>query len=389
MISTLFCLCAVPLAPFELFTCDGRVLPGNSFAIETNVIRWYGGKQVDLDLNDVISLSRKQPFPPPPLDEHVVLVNGDIIPGRVARLAGLQLHFHARLADGAEAVSVRIPLANVSLIWLAPPDGVLRYDRYRRRLLAATRRNDNVLLRNGDLLQGVLNELDRKQVAVEMGGRRASAEFGKVAVIAFNSQLVRWRKPKQPYFRLLLANGCRLSLLSAQNKGDRLVGNTIFGAEVRLPTEEIVRLDRWQGCAVFLSDLKPAGYAFTPYLDVEWPWVRDGSVTGRDLQLGKSTFDKGLGMHAASRLRFDLGGDYRRFEALVGMDPKTSREVKVKIRVLVDGKSRFADTLSSTGTAKWVRVDTTAGKELMLVVDFAEHGNVQAHVNWADARLIK
>ena len=57
---------------------------------------------------------------------------------------------------------------------------------------------------------------------------------------------------------------------------------------------------------VYLSDLKPTAYDFTPYLRVRWPLVLDGSVDGRDLHLAGGVFDKGLGMHTASRVTYSF-----------------------------------------------------------------------------------
>ena len=36
-----------------------------------------------------------------------------------------------------------------------------------------------------------------------------------------------------------------------------------------------------------------------------------------------------------------------------------------------------------------VRVDVTGAKELTLAVEFGQGGDVEDHVNWADARLIR
>src|SRR5438067_3998743 len=93
-----------------------------------------------------------------------------------------------------------------------------------------------------------------------------------------------------------------------------------------------------QGKAVYLSDLEPSKYEYTPYLGVSWPYVKDGSVAGRELRLPGGTYDKGLGLHAHSRLSYKLGGKYRFFEALVGLDAQTGKSGRAQIQVLLDGK---------------------------------------------------
>jgi len=146
------------------------------------------------------------------------------------------------------------------------------------------------------------------------------------------------------------------------------------------------------GPAVYLSELKAKKFEQTPYLGRVWPYVLDGSVDRRDLRLGGNTFDRGLGMHTASRLTYDLGGRYRRFEAIVGLDDKSGRDGSAHVRVLVDGKPKEIGPdreLTGRGEPLTVRVDVTGAKELTLVADFGDRGGVQGHVNWADARLIK
>ena len=61
-----------------------------------------------------------------------------------------------------------------------------------------------------------------------------------------------------------------------------------------------------------------------------------------------------------------------------------------KIRILVDGKELPLPELKSlaSGPALAGKVDVRGAKELTLVVDFGPTGDVQADVNWGDARLI-
>jgi hypothetical protein len=115
-------------------------------------------------------------------------------------------------------------------------------------------------------------------------------------------------------------------------------------------------------------------------------------VTGRDLRVGGSVHDRGIGMHAHSRLSYALGGAYRRFEALVGLDDLDGRKGAVQIRVLADGKAldlgRTGDLTHSGGP--WpVSVKVDGVKELTLEVAPGAAGPVQGVVNWVGARLVR
>jgi len=249
-----------------------------------------------------------------------------------------------------------------------------------------------VLLRNGDVLEGTLAGMDEKTVSLEIEKKEVEVKLDKVAAIALSTELTAARLPKSPYGRLVLANGCRLSLASATCNGKLLTGTTLLGTEAKIPLDQIVALYVHQGRAVYLSDLKPSKIEQVPYLDVAAPPVRDGSVKGRDLRLAGSTYDKGLGMHSACRMTYDIGGAYKRFEALVGLDDVTGREGSVGVEVLVDGKPQkpgLDKDLTHRNGPLTVRVDVSGAKQLTLSVTFGERGDVQDDVDWVDARLIK
>jgi hypothetical protein len=90
-------------------------------------------------------------------------------------------------------------------------------------------------------------------------------------------------------------------------------------------------------------------------------------------------------------MTYELAGKYRRFEALVGLDPLTARQGRAVVRVAVDGKDMTVPGLPdlTPGLAVPVRVELAGGKQLTLTVESGATGDVQADVNWADARLLE
>jgi hypothetical protein len=346
--------------------------------------------------SEILTLRRlERPSPPYPAGEQVILASGDRLPAQVLRLTGDRLRIRA---DLGHEHALALPLSAVSVIWLAPPDGTDYPDRLRRRLAAGRRRRDLVLLRNGDVVEGLLTGLERDgPVRVERNKKEVRVDFRKVAALALGIDQVRPPRKAEAGARLVLANGARLTLAAPRPNGSRLTG-TVAGAEASVPLERVQRLDLSRGRVVYLSDLKPRKYEPTAFLGtVRWPLVRDGSVvdgtdTGGDLRLGGGTYEKGLGMHSPCRVTFDLGGGYRRFEALVGLDDVTGRSGQVRLGVLVDGQAR---ELGWDGELTWeagprsVRVNVERARELTLAVEWGRYADVQGHVNWVDARLVK
>jgi hypothetical protein len=343
---------------------------------------------------ELLSLRRADvDLPPMPDGLHVVLVNGDRIPIETPRLVGERFLFrHADLNGGAE---VQVPLGALALLWREAP-AFADPEVLQRRLLTEKRVRDVVLLANGDRIEGTLSGLDDRKIDLEKTGKK-SAELRQVAALALSTELTEPLRPSGVYAQVTLLGkdggpALRLSLSSAACDGTTFTGTTLFGATLQVPLERVAALDLYQGRAVYLSDLKPASYSYTPYLNEQWPLGVDGTADGKDLRLGGSTFARGLGMHSHSRVTYRLDGGYRRFESLVGMDARGGREGTARVRVLADGKPLplpNEGALIGGQEPLAIRVDVGGVKELSLEVDYLRRGPVQGHVTWADARLVR
>ena len=287
-------------------------------------VRLEKGEKVAAD--DLVSLRRPgMGLPPLPAGHHLILTNGDRIPAEDVRLTGERVRFrHPDLNDGKE---VTVPLARLAVYWRGLSDGA-RAETLRRRLANGTRTRDTVLLENGDAVEGALTGIDGRGVEVEVDKKRVTIELNRVAAVALSSELADKNRPRGVYARLALTDGgTRVSLTRATcTDGATLTGTTTFGATVSVPLGRVAALDLFQGRAVYLSDLKPAAYQSEPYLDVRWPLVADGAGSGRELRLSDGVYDKGLGLHPRSRVTYRLDGGYRRFEAVVGFDPRAGRD---------------------------------------------------------------
>ena len=385
-----------PAAPvFRLQTAEGPALTGRLERLDAGWSVRLGGRQVDG--GNVVAL-RRDGTPPPdfPGGEQLLFVNGDRLAGHVTALGGERLQARLPVLGGERPAS--LPLSALSVIWLGTPDSTDDPALLRRRLATGRRDRDTVLLRNGDILEGVLSGLDEKAVQIEVDRKPVSVARAKAAAVALSTDLAAALRPRGVYARLVLADGSRVSLASAVcTDGAAVTGTTLFDAPVRVPLTQVVALALYQGRAVYLSDLKPRRSEQTPFLDLAWPLVNDGSADRRDLRLGGGTYDKGLGMHSAARVTYDLDGRYRRFEALVGLDDQAGddqagRQGSVRVRVLVDGQERSIgrdrDLTARDGPVP-VRADVAGARELTLVIDFGDRGDVQDRVDWVDARLVK
>ena len=379
---------------FVLETTAGETFRGPLVELaEKWSVRLGGARRLRRTVDEWLTLRRPDKPPPAfPGGPHLLLANGDRLPltTATAKLTGERLAFtNPLLARGEET---RLPLSAIAMVWLAAPDGS-DAERFRRRVLAERRRRDVVVLRNGDVLEGVLSQFSGKGLLFEVGRKKVPVALAKVAAVALSSDLAANLRPAGTHGRLVLTDGSRLVLKAAAcEDGATLLGTTAFDAALRVPLTQVASLELRQGKVVYLSDLKPTAYDFTPYLGVRWPLALDGSVDGCDLHLAGGVFDKGLGMHSASRVSYSLPAGCKRFEALVGLDDRSGRRGSVRLRVLVDGKERdlgiTGDLTRRTGPVR-LRLDVTGARTLLLAVDFGAGADVGDRVNWADARLVR
>jgi hypothetical protein len=378
-------------SPFILETSDRDSATGSLVELSEDwSVRLNGREEVRAAGRDVVSLRQVGAvLPPIPARNFVVLVNGDVIPFNGIRLIGERFVLNPPIGNTKE---IRLNPSQVALVWFSAPDAERHPDKLRRTLAAGQRTRDRILLRNGDTLEGTITGMDEKVVRTEVDKRNQELPISKMAIIAMNTELASRRKPKGSYGRLVLANGGRLSLSSATADGETLSGKLTSGIPIHVNVRDLVSLSIFQGCAEYLSDMKPSKVEQTPYLDSTLAPVLDGTAKDRDLRVGGGRYDKGIGMHGACRMTFDLRGAFKRIESLVALDDVTGREGRARVEVLVDGKAQqlgLERDLTHRNGPLTVRVDVTGAKQLTLVVDFGERGDVQADVNWVDARLIK
>jgi hypothetical protein len=405
LLATLLAPAATAQAPdapvFSVHTA-GTSFPGTLRSLADDFsVRVGGRKPAVVAGSELIGLRRHgQHLPAYPRHHAVVLTNGDRLlfdPEAPFKLADDHLHFMlVPPLRPVKAKPVVIPLNYVAVLWLVPPQGSDDPESALRQLQRGKRAGDVLLLRNGDQLEGAITALDRdKGCRIRVQDKEVDVPLTRLAAVGFNPELQSRLSGRSAYAHVIVADGSRVGLTSARLApgADTLVGKTLFGTWLEVPLEQVLALDIRQGCAVYLSDLKPRHYEHTPFLGgSSWPLAADAGLTGGELRLGGNVHDKGLSMHARSQVTYHLGGAYEGFETVVGLDERSGRRGRARIRVLVDGKAHdlgLNRELTAADGASAVRIPVGAAQQLTLVVDFGTFGDVQAHINWADARLIK
>lgn len=142
--------------------------------------------------------------------------------------------------------------------------------------------------------------------------------------------------------------------------------------------------------ATFLSDMSTVSE-----VNAWGPMERDrsngeqGAADGLTITLNGITYGKGLGVHANSDIRYNLGGSCNTFYSDIGVDDEVGSNGSVVFQVWTDGVKVFdSGTMTGSSTTQQVSVGVTGVNELRLVVTDSGNGNGNDHADWANARVL-
>jgi hypothetical protein len=253
---------------------------------------------------------------------------------------------------------------------------------------------DRLILLNGDELTGEILALDESTVKIRTTAGEVSVAKEKIAAAAFNPTLSAKPNPADSRLWIGFQDGSRVLAASLAIERETAKIKLAAGPQIGVPAAKIVTIQPLAGHTTYLSDLKPAGYQQIPFLDLTWPYRTDRNVLGSQLRAGDKLFLKGLGMHSAARLNYNLDKPYRKFAAEAAIDDQTAGRGSTLFGIYADDGSgqwrlKYESPIIRGGAAPVpISVDLAGVKRLSLLVDFADHGDEQAHADWINARLL-
>jgi hypothetical protein len=184
---------------------------------------------------------------------------------------------------------------------------------------------------------------------------------------------------------------------SVTPKGDGgLTVETPAGAKIDFTREQLARLDYTPGKLEYLSDLEPLKVVSKSNLDDgddpdQWHVYKDTNLNKGRLALGGITFARGLALKPYSELTYNLKGDYREFEAIVGIDDNVKASGVVTLTIEGDGKELSTVTISSEEKKpfKNVLVNVKDVQKLRITVKAGGLFDIGVHLDLADAKVRK
>jgi hypothetical protein len=189
--------------------------------------------------------------------------------------------------------------------------------------------------------------------------------------------------------RITLRDGSLLSGAIHSLADGRLTVTPTAGASLTVPwkdvSEVVIRSDR----ILYLSEIEPQKVKQYSVVTRKRKWRKDLSVDGRPLTVGKTVFERGLGVHAYCNLTFARPDKYTTFAATLGIDEESRGKGDCLFVVLGDGKELLRERVRTGDRPKQVQVRIAGVKLLQLIVEPGEDLDLGDHADWCAARLIK
>jgi hypothetical protein len=177
--------------------------------------------------------------------------------------------------------------------------------------------------------------------------------------------------------------------------GNDLAVTTVTGIKITLPVAQVATIDFSGGRLLYLSDANPIRVLEKSNTGRVDHYRRNKNLEGGEIRLHgegeqyKQPFAKGLAVHAYTELVYDLGGQYKKFEAILGVDELVDGDSRVKVTIEGDGKELYSAEISRKDEPKPVKLDVKGVKELSITVRSADLFDFGNHVDLALARVSK
>ena len=383
------CLFAALLAPpqVEVSTLQGEPRIGEWRGLtESSVSLSQGGQDASVPLGEVLEVRFRRDgaakFEKPAVG--ISLWDGSTLSGSQIKVAGKKVELASPVLD-----HVSLPQLDIATIRFA--DRVTSVDDQWIKLTEKDRKSDLLVIRKEevlDFLDGVFVELTEKSVKFLIDGEEVSIKREKVFGLLFAP---RQGVSKAPTVRVELANGDVVMAASLTGSDGGLKARLVSKVEVPLPLEQIKSIDLSQGKLKYLSQMEPREVKYTPYFDTTWEYRRDTNMDGGPLRLGNKIYPRGLCVHSKTQLKYRLGGEYRRFQTVIGIDHLVASNGYADCRLVIqgDGKTLFETDVKGKDAPQPIDLDVAGIVSLDVLVDFGGNLDISDHLDLADAKLVK
>jgi len=335
----------------ELRTLKGEVVSGDLASVsDTEVVVARGTEKRTLAVKEILQIDISQPGRLP-ADSRLIdveLTDGTLLHCSAFTVKGKT----AELTPALTGQLVKVPLSAIANVL---SDAQL--DKHRKewtaRVAKKPQRDVVAVLKEGlpNGLEGTLGEGDDmgKTIAFTLGsGQKIDIPLANIHGLIFFRTVDPNATP--PELKLVDTYQNVVLVTNAVSTPTGLTVTTPSGCKLEYTLPQVVKLDYSKGKLLFLSDLEPIRVTETPQEELGRRYQRDRNLDqSGPLRIQGQVFSKGLAIHGETELEYDLGGEYREFKAVLGIDDddlKTDTPDLVLLKIEGDGKELYKTSIS-------------------------------------------
>lgn len=376
---------ATPPSADQVSKIDGTSLSGQIVGIDAEGGVRLADSTIPLRLDELSVIERPAAKPAPAGEQAtcvVELLGGGRLLGQEVTIRNQKCHLRS-----AEAEPLVIPVEMIAAIRLQPQ----AKDRGMEAALAqANREVDRIFVQANGVVQaidGLVESLDAQEIAFEWQGkiRKVPRQSLQVIVLAVVGKPSQFDKNVQVTFQSGALVGGRIVTLADSKLTMEIAPKVQAIFHWLKVSKVVVRSSR----LAYLSDLDPVEALDEPIATFAMPWQRNKSVSGKPLTMAGRTYDRGLGVHARNRLRYELGGRFDEFSATIGLDAAAAGRGDCIFIVQADGREIHRQRVRGPEPPRDIKLDVRGAQQLTLIVDPGEDLDLADHADWANARLLR
>jgi hypothetical protein len=344
-----------------------------------------GDKTIDVPLAEVLevrNLRAKAATVPDARRPELSLTDGSRISWQSVVVDERQFH-----VDSPQLGKFALPVTAVSSVRFAPLDPAVA--EAWKELAGRSLTQDMLVIRKAnvlDHLDGIVGAIDDVGIHFVLDGKEHQLKRDKVFGVVYARRNADVGKPVCEFTSVA---GDFLKAQHLEWSDGRFKLGLLGGARVEAGPEQFLSLDYSLGKVRYLSQLEPREVKYTPFFDHVWTYYRDRPRDGGALRLGNKEYARGLWIHSRTRLKYRLNGEYRRFQAVMGIDQAVAPLGNVHVVLSGDGKTLHESDVRGADEPRRLDLDVTGVRELEIFVDFGTDLDIADHLDLADAKVIK
>ncbi len=384
-IFTLTALVSMPLWADEVKTLNGKSVSGALEKIsDSEIVLQSGGKSVSTPLAQVLDLTLR----PANAVTAAKFIEVQLIDDSILRCNKATFGVKEATLELTSGATVKVPISALAAVLRDAQDVNLKkqFDKLTRDRKSFDR---IFVLRSGDLnpIDGTLGAIDEAKQSIKFkvkGAADIEPQLDKIQGLQF----LRTDVPAEASLcKVFDIEGNRLVASKLSFAGGPLEITTPFGHKVALDAKAVSRIDFNFGRLTYLSDLE-AKAPEAAFLGGFSSYRKDLNLDGDAILLEGKKYEKGLSMYAGTELEYNLGGKYKDFKALLGVDARIAEEGQGKVTVTIYcDREKRAEHVVSVKAPITIAINVKDANTLRIVVSGTNFTNFAGHATLANAQV--